>query len=54
VFRWDRLWPGTPHDTDDAGVQWSRQVLQMLCHQDLSDADIAGVAEATQRILRAH
>jgi perosamine synthetase len=40
VFRWDALWPGTPHLDHDVGGSWSRQVLQLLCHQDLCEQDI--------------
>jgi hypothetical protein len=40
VFRWDRVWPGTPHLVGDHGLAWSHQVLQFLCHQDLNAADI--------------
>jgi hypothetical protein len=46
VFRWDRTWPGTPVLPDDTGARWSRHVLQLLCHQDLSDADITSTAQA--------
>lgn len=40
VFRWDRIWPGTPELDGDFGPLWSRHVLQLLCHQDLSQADV--------------
>jgi len=40
VFRWDRLWPGTPHLEGDTGMDWSKHVLQLLCHQSLEDKDI--------------
>lgn len=40
VFRWDRIWPGTPTLPQDAGLRWSRHVLQLLCHQDLAEGDI--------------
>jgi dTDP-4-amino-4,6-dideoxygalactose transaminase len=40
VFRWDRIWPGTPRRTDDAGSLWSHHLLQLLCHQDLEVEDI--------------
>lgn len=44
VFRWDRIWPGTPTDLpNDHGIAWSRHVLQFLCHQDLSAADVRWV-----------
>lgn len=44
VFRWDRLWPGTPQDPDDAGCRWGRQVLQLLCHQSLTGPEVDLVA----------
>ena len=40
VFRWDRVWPGTPVLAGDTGHAWSRKVLQLLCHQDLSERDV--------------
>jgi dTDP-4-amino-4,6-dideoxygalactose transaminase len=40
IFRWDRIWPGTPTDGRDSGPIWSRQVLQLLCHQDLTLEDL--------------
>lgn len=43
VFRWDRIWPGVPVMDDDMGPLWSQHVLQLLCHQDLSAADIGRV-----------
>lgn len=54
VFRWDHLWPGTPADPQDAGAQWSRQVLQLLCHQSLGAADVGWVADTTLKILQCH
>ena len=39
VFRWDRVWPHAQVAPDDQGPAWSRHVLQLLCHQDLSAAD---------------
>lgn len=51
VFRWDRIWPGTPIISGDAGQQWSRHVLQLLCHQDLQELDIKKTAAAIQHIL---
>lgn len=52
VFRWDRLWPGTPSLQGDAGSMWSRHVLQLLCHQDLSPADITSTSHAILRVLQ--
>lgn len=54
VFRWDRIWPGTPVAPGDQGPLWSRHVLQLLCHQDLSDADIERTARAILQLLPAH
>jgi perosamine synthetase len=48
VFRWDRIWPGTPQITGDVGLDWSMHVLQLLCHQDLSETDIQATAAAVQ------
>lgn len=45
VFRWDILWPGTPVISGDAGAEWSRNLLQVGCHQDLSDDDIRLIAK---------
>ncbi len=40
VFRWDRMWPEVPSLPGDHGRRWSHHVLQLACHQDMSDADI--------------
>jgi len=40
VFRWDRLWPGTPRMEGDAGLEWSHHIIQLLCHQSLDDVDV--------------
>ena len=45
VFRWDRVWPGTPQLPDDLGPLWSHHVLQLACHQSLSVADVERIAE---------
>lgn len=39
VSRWDWLWPGVPDIDGDYGKSWSRHVLQLHCHQDMSDED---------------
>ncbi|HSW06813.1 DegT/DnrJ/EryC1/StrS family aminotransferase [Aquabacterium sp.] len=51
VFRWDRIWPGTPDDAHDEGPRWSRHVLQLLCHQDLSSDDVRQVATELRNTL---
>lgn len=53
VFRWDRLWPGTPRLPHDVGLDWSQHVLQLLCHQDLSVQDIDDAARRVAHALRA-
>jgi len=53
VFRWDRLWPGTPTMADDTGALWSHQVLQLLCHQDLSPDELVIVATRIRQALSA-
>lgn len=52
VFRWDRVWSGTPASPDDHGHAWSRHVLQLLCHQNLAPCDIDRVIDATRTALR--
>ena len=47
VFRWDRIWPGTPALKEDVGALWSHHVLQLLCHQDLNQADV----DRTSRVI---
>jgi len=54
VFRWDRLWPGTPTLPGDVGVRWSHHVLQLLCHQDLEPTDIERVGHAMRQLLASH
>lgn len=44
VFRWDVLWPGTPRLEGDTGREWSHSLLQVACHQDLSDDDMQLIA----------
>ncbi|MDQ2780217.1 MAG: DegT/DnrJ/EryC1/StrS family aminotransferase [Pseudomonadota bacterium] len=58
VFRWDRLWPGTraavadaPHDQ---GLRWSHHVLQLACHQDLSDDDLTRLVAAIRQTYAGH
>lgn len=46
IFRWDRIWPDTPVLKADFGADWSAHVLQLLCHQDLSEDEIRATAVA--------
>ena len=51
VFRWDRIWHGTTKIVGDVGPLWSHHVLQLLCHQDISDSDIQKIALTITRVL---
>lgn len=44
VFRWDRLWPGTPSLEGDVGSIWSRHLLQVPVHQSYTDTDFDRMA----------
>lgn len=50
VSRWDRLWPGVQRIEGDEGVVWSRHVLQLACHQDMTDDDRRNVVETIARV----
>ncbi|WP_158218716.1 DegT/DnrJ/EryC1/StrS family aminotransferase [Roseateles aquatilis] len=50
VSRWDRLWPGVPALPGDVGKAWSHHVLQLACHQDLTDADLRRIVEQVKRL----
>lgn len=50
VSRWDRLWPGVPTLDGDAGVPWSHHVLQLACHQDLSDQELDAIVAQVRRL----
>lgn len=50
VSRWDRLWPGVPAIEADAGVPWSHHVLQLACHQDLSDQELDAIVVQVRRL----
>jgi perosamine synthetase len=45
VFRWDRRWPGTPDLPGDVGAAWSAELLQLSCHQSLSEKHIGRICE---------
>jgi hypothetical protein len=49
VFRWDVLWPGTPSLEGDTGQLWSKLLLQVACHQDLTPADMERMAAELSR-----
>ena len=52
VFRWDRVWPGTPVFHDDHGARWRTQVLQLLCHQDLTEPMLARTCDVLTQHLK--
>lgn len=45
VFRWNWLWPGTPHLEGDHGLPWSSEVFQLACHQELTDAELSCICD---------
>jgi len=50
VYRWDARWPNTPVIPGDRGPAWSHHVLQIGCHQDLTDCDIDHIADVVQQV----
>lgn len=50
VSRWDRLWPGVPGLPGDVGKAWSHHVLQLACHQDLTDEDLRRIVAEVKRL----
>jgi len=53
VFRWDRIWPGTPQYSSDATATWSRGLLQIACHQSLGGNQITRMCRALLDCVRA-
>ena len=51
VFRWDYTWNGTPTIAGDCGPEWSHHVLQLLCHQDLSVAEVEAMAACARSLV---
>ncbi len=51
VYRWDRLWPGTPEQAGDTGAQWAQQVFQIGCHQDLDINTLDAMVSTLQELL---
>jgi perosamine synthetase len=50
VFRWDRIWPGTPAIEGDATRTWATGLVQITCHESLR-GDIARLAAAVKDCL---
>ena len=40
VSRWDQRWPTIPDIANDQGPLWSHHILQIACHQDLSEPEL--------------
>ncbi|HEX5126673.1 MAG TPA: hypothetical protein VFW00_08030, partial [Rhodocyclaceae bacterium] len=54
LFRWDWLWPDTPHIAGDTGLVWSHSIFQLPCHQDLDEAALLCIANTVREVCRAH
>ena len=52
VSRWDRPWPETPQLEDDFGGRWAEEVLQLPCHQSLTQAQVERTALAVAALAR--
>jgi perosamine synthetase len=50
LFRWDRVWPGTPVLEGDQGPLWAVEMFQLACHQDLAEPEIRTIASSIRRI----
>jgi len=51
VYRWDRLWPGTPSICGDASVTWRHHLLQVPVHQSYTDDDLRRLSDLCRRLL---
>lgn len=52
VCRWDVVHPRTPDWRCDTGHAWQRQLIQMLCHASLSNADVDRMTTTTLALLQ--
>jgi hypothetical protein len=52
VFRWDRLWPGTPRIDGDTAPVWASGMVQIACHQSL-EGNAQELVSALRRCLTA-
>ncbi len=50
VSRWDILWPNVPVLDNDFGTLWSRHILQLACHQDLTRAELQQMVDTMKQI----
>jgi hypothetical protein len=51
VYRWDRLWPGTPDIEGDAAKAWTHGIIQVSCNQSLRDDDVVLLADGIRECL---
>lgn len=51
AFRWDRYWPGAITSAADVGRQWGHHVIQLSCHQDLSEDNMRRIAATVSHAL---
>jgi perosamine synthetase len=51
VFRWDFEWPGTPQIEGDVGRRWKTELIQVACHQDMTEQDVRRVAESISNVV---
>jgi dTDP-4-amino-4,6-dideoxygalactose transaminase/glycosyltransferase involved in cell wall biosynthesis len=52
IFRWDEVWPGTPHIEGDHGLDWSTHVFQLGCHQDLSVENVDAIVTNVRTVIQ--
>jgi dTDP-4-amino-4,6-dideoxygalactose transaminase len=50
LFRWDRVWPGTPSIPGDHGTRWATRMFQFACHQDLREHDVRSIAATVRQV----
>lgn len=51
VYRWDVVWPSAPEIPGDTGREWASEMLQVACHQDMSECDVRLVASIIGEIV---
>jgi hypothetical protein len=51
VFRWDRIWPGTPSCPGDSSALWKRHLVQVACHQSIGETGLAVIVRCLREIL---
>ena len=51
VARWDMIWQGAPALAGDQGALWRTHVLQLLCHQDMREDEVAHMGSVLLQLL---